>query len=253
MKASRRHAERRTPGGRRNIDFPVRRGHVVVDDDACASGRLALGRFALGDVVAEELVLRALQLTLGNGFMPQLVELRDERLLRLFGCVPWLDDRDRKKQVRLFNDVAAAVRGRRDALLVDERFENPRALAIREDLRRDMQRVRVRMSVIGDRIGDDDGRQRPVFGGRDPPLATKGRLLRIFAWNRALARGNPAEIFGDQLHRLGRVEVADEGERGVARHIVRAVKLAHVGHRGGVEILHAADGGVLVGMHDDAL
>ena len=70
-----------------------------------------------------------------------------------------------------------------------------------------------------------------------------------------MSRGTGRAAFGtrpkycvDQLHRLRRIEVADDRDRRVLRHVVGVVEFAHVVDRGRLEIRHAADRRVLVRM-----
>ena len=58
-----------------------------------------------------------------------------------------------------------------------------------------------------------------------------------------------AVVLLDQARGLVGVEVADDGERRIGRHVVGAIELADVGDGGGLEVLHAADDRVLVRMH----
>ena len=75
-----------------------------------------------------------------------------------------------------------------------------------------------------------------------------------------MSRGTGRSDFGtrprylrDELLRFLRVEVADEHERRVVRHVVGAEEVADVVDRRGLEILHAADRRVLVGMDGERL
>ncbi len=84
--------------------------------------RLAPHRLAIDDVIAEELVLGSLQLSLANRLAAQLVELRDERFLDLIVRPSRRNERDSEKQIRLLDDVAAPECRERDLLLIDERL-----------------------------------------------------------------------------------------------------------------------------------
>ena len=48
----------------------------------------------------------------------------------------------------MLDQLGFAERRERDLLLVDERPVDPRAVAVRQDLREDVQRIRVRMAVV---------------------------------------------------------------------------------------------------------
>ena len=100
---------------------------------------------------------------------------------------------------------------RRDAqpFLVDQLPVDPRALAVGQDLRRDVQRIRVGVAVVGDVVRDDDGRQRPGCSSVDAPLF---RLRRLFGMSRGTGRsdlGTRPKYCVDELQRLRRFEVAD--------------------------------------------
>ena len=232
---------------REDLHFAIGRRDVAVNDDRVRElARLAANRFAIDDVVAEELILRALQLALGNRLGAQLVELGDQRLLDLFVRVAGRHQRHREEQIRLFDDVAAAERRQRDALFVDERLIDARAVAVGQNLRRQMQRIRIGVAVPRNRIGDDDGGQRPVLVDRHAALGLRRLLARVFARDDAIGFRDAAEILRHHLLGLRHVEVADDGDRRVARHVEHVVEVAHVLDRGRVEIFHAADRRVLV-------
>ena len=149
----------------------------------------------------------------------------------------------------MLDDVAAAERADAQPLVVDQLAQNAGALAVGQDLRRDMQRVRVRVPVVGDVVGDDHRRQRPGLLHHRALLLRRRRLLRDVARHRPRRLRHAAEVLVDHLHRLRRVEVADDRDRRVLRHVVGAVEVAHVLDRGRLEVGHAADGRMLVGMH----
>ena len=98
---------------------------------------------------------------LGDRLGLQPIELGDQRLDGLLRRLPRLHDRDGVEQVRILDQVRAAERVDRELLLVDQLLVDARALAVGQHLRGDVQRVRVRMAVVGDVIRDDDRRQRP--------------------------------------------------------------------------------------------
>ena len=102
---------------------------------------LAADRLAVDDVVAEELVLGALQLALGDRLGAKLVELGNQRLFDFLGRVSRCHERDREEQVRFFDDVAAAERRYRNLLLVYQRLVDTRAVAVGQNLRRQVERI----------------------------------------------------------------------------------------------------------------
>ena len=89
---------------------------------------------------------------------------------------------------------------------------------------------------------------------RDALLLRLRRLLRDVARHRALAPSARGRGTGStSCLRLRRIEVADEHQRRVRRHVVGLVEVAHVVDRRRLEILHAADRRVLVGVHRERL
>ena len=87
--------------------------------------RLLLIRLAPENVVARELVLRALQLVRADrlGFEP--IELGDESVHRFFRRVTRLHDGDGKKDVGILDEIGAAKRRDGDPLLVHQPLVNP--------------------------------------------------------------------------------------------------------------------------------
>jgi len=109
----------------KDLELAVGGLDVVMNHDRV--GQLAgflLIRLAPEDVVARELILRALQLVLADRLGLQLVELRDQPVDRLLRPMAWLDERDGIKQIRILDDIRLAGRGERDALVVDELLVN---------------------------------------------------------------------------------------------------------------------------------
>ena len=151
----------------------------------------------------------------------------------------------------MLDEVAAAERAEAQPLVVDQLAQDAGALPVGQDLRRDVQRVRIRMPVVGDVIRDDHRRQRPRFLHDGALLLRHRRLLRDVARHRPRRLRHAAEVLVDQLQRLRRVEVADDRHGGVFRHVVGAVEVAHVLDRRRFEIRHAADRRMLVRMHQE--
>ena len=110
------------------------------------------------------------------------------------------------------------------------------------------------MAVVGDVVRDDDRRQRPRLLERDPPLLRSAAApsgCRAAPAARPSARGRSTAA--TSCLRLRRLEVADERQRRVLRHVVGRVEIAHVVDRRRLEVLHAADRRVLVGMRRERL
>jgi hypothetical protein len=63
------------------------------------------------------------------------------------------------------------------------------------------------------------------------------------------AFGTRAKYWFDQVGDRVGVEVADDHQRRILRHVIGLVEVAHVVDRRRVQVGHAADGRVLVGMH----
>ena len=100
---------------------------------------------------------------------------------------------------------------------------------------------------------NDDGGKRPRLLQRHPLLLGLQRLFRDIARHRARGFRHPAQILIHQLHGLRRIEIADEHHGRVLRHVIGAVELAHVIDRRRLQILHAADRRVHVGMNRERL
>ena len=92
--------------------------------------------------------MRPLQLVLGDRLRLQPIELRDQRVGRLLRRLARLHDGDGVEQVRILDEVGLAERRDRDLLLVDQLLVDARALAVRQHLGRDVQRIRVRVAVV---------------------------------------------------------------------------------------------------------
>ncbi len=107
------------------------------------------------------------------------------------------------------------------------------------------------MAVVGDVMRDDHGRQRPRLLDRDALFPDHRRLLRDVARHALLRLRDPAVVLLHQARRLVGVEVADDRERGVGGHVVAAIERADVVDGGRLEVLHAADDRMLVGMHGE--
>ena len=230
-----------------NVDLRVRAGDVVVDHRGMRQvKRLLLVGLAADDVVAHELVLRAVQLMARHGGGLQVFELREQRLFDGFRGLTGRNDRHRVEQVRVLEDVRAAERRDRDALVVDEVARDPRALPVEQDLRRQVQRVRIWMTVVRDVIRDDHRRQRPFLLDDGATLLRLFRLLGDVVGHRFGGLRHATEVLRDELHGLRRVEVTDERHDRVFRHVIGVVEIAHVVERRRLEILHAADRRVLV-------
>jgi hypothetical protein len=108
------------------------------------------------------------------------------------------------------------------------------------------------MPVVRDLVGHDHCRQRPRLAQRELQLALLCGLLRNVPRYRIALR-HAAQVLLDQRQRLLGFEVADQRERRVVRHVVRVVEFAHRGNRRGLQVLHAPDRLVLVGMRRKCL
>ena len=205
-------------------------------------------------VVARELVLGALQLAVARRLGLGAVELGDQGRGDRLRRPPRLHQGHRVEQVRILDDDALAEGRDRHLLLVDQAAVNPGALSVRQDLRQDVERVGVRMPVVGDGVRDDHRRQRPVVGlHRHPAAPGHRRLARQVARHRLLRLRHAAEVVLDHLQRVVGLEVADEGQGGVLRHVVGVEELLHVLDRRRLDVFHRADRLVLVGMGGERL
>ena len=102
----------------------------------------------------------------------------------------------------MLDELRLAERGERDLLLVDERAVDPRAVAVRQNLREDVQRIGVRVAVVRDVVRR---RPRPAaasFGDGEPsprPCAPAPSGCRAAP---AFPRGTRAEVLLDERLRL---------------------------------------------------
>ena len=225
-----------------------------MDDDRVRQlSGLLLVRFAAHDVIARELVLAPLQLVIGNRFRFQAIELRDERRRHFLGRVSRLDNRNGIEQIRILDQVGVAECSYSHLLFVHELVVDPRRLAVRQHLRRDVQRIRIRVAVVRDVVRNDHGGQRPRLAERHPFFLRLRRLLGNVARHLAFRLRHAPEVLGGELQRLGGIEVPDEHARCVRRYVVRAIEIPHVVDRRRFEIGHAADRGVFVRMNGERL
>src|SRR5206468_13134018 len=100
----------------------------------------------------------------------------------------------------------SAKGGERNLLLVDQLPVDPGALPVGEHLRRDVQRVRIRVTIERDVMRDDDGRQRPGFLEPYAPLFGLRRFFRDITRHGPVRLGYPPEIFRDEILRFLRTE-----------------------------------------------
>ena len=129
-----------------DVELTIRSRDVVVDHRGVSQvcGFL-LVRGPADDVIARELILGALQLMLAHRFRLEPLQFLDQRGLGLSRRSAGLNKGDRKKEVRMLDDVALPERGHRHLLLVDEPSMDPRALTVGQNFRRDMQGIGIRM------------------------------------------------------------------------------------------------------------
>ena len=158
----------------------------------------------------------------------EVVELREHLALDGLERLPGRRDRDRVKQVRVLQDIGVPEGGNRDPLVVDEVARHPRALAVKQNLRRQVQRVRIGMPVVHDVIRDDDGRERPFFLDRRAAFLRLLRLFRDIARHRPGGLRHAAEVLLHQLRGLRGIKVADNRHHRVFRNVVRVVEIADI-------------------------
>ena len=191
---------------------------VAVDDRGVGEHVGLVGDGEAGQqVVPGPLVLGALQLALADRLLAQPIELGGQRLDGGLGRLPGLHDRGGEEQVGVLDDVAAAEGGQRQPLLVDQRAVDARAVPVGQHLVDDVQRIAVRVPVVGDRVGDDHRRQRHVV----VTVRRRSAVCAAPSGCRAHPPSGPwyaAEVALHQRHRLGRVEVAGDHQHGVLRH-----------------------------------
>ena len=215
--------------------------------------RLLLDRQPAQDVVARELVLGALQLTLGDALGLELVELGDQRLLHVIRRLARIDECDGIEDAGGLQEAAAAERGQGEAGLVDQLAIDPRGLAVGQRLRHHEHRIRIGMAVVGRLVRHHHRRQRPGLLEVDPALLGVHRLLRDVARHRRRRLGDAGEVLIHQADRVVRLEVAGDQQRGVVRHVVGVVERADIINGRRIEVVHAADHRVLVGMHVEGM
>lgn len=133
------------------------------------------------------------------------------------------------------------------AVAAHEAVVEAAGLAAAEDGEGQVGRVGLAGAVVREPVGGHQG------AGRDVLVDVLADLPAEGVGQGAVARGLLAVVAGDGaevlLHPgdglLG-VDVADDGEDGVVRRVVRAEERAGVLQGGGVEVGHGADGGVVV-------
>src|ERR1041384_1010968 len=128
----------------KDVDLIIGGRDVVVDHGGVRQvQRLLLVALAADDVVAHELVLRALELVRGDTVCLDAFELREHLALDILERLPGRDDGDGIKQIWVLQDVRAAERRHRDPPALYEIARHSRALTVEENLRRKVQRIRV--------------------------------------------------------------------------------------------------------------
>ncbi len=148
----------------------------------------------------------------------------------------------------MFDQVGAAEGRHRQPLLVDEAAVDARAVAVRQHLGEHVHRVGIGVAVVGDVVRDDHRRQRPRFFERDPLFDRLHRLRGDVARHLAGAGRDAPEVARDQVGGLRHVEVAGDDHRGVGGNVEGVEEGPDVVDGGRVEVGHAADDRVLVGV-----
>ncbi len=220
------------------------------DDRVADVAGLAVVGFAIAKDRGDDLILRLLELGARHRLVVQRADDLEERFLPLVGGVAAGHGDRGDEQPCVFPVISVGLGVLRDLLPVDEGFVEPRRVALREDCRSDDERGRIGAGRRRDEPGHAHRRQRhvrPLLGELLQLFA--GRLLHGDARDRQVRMRNRAEVFVDPHVELRLVEVADNHEDGVVGAVERSMKGLHVGKRGGVEVLDAADAGALVWMH----
>src|SRR5579872_6247612 len=123
----------------------------------------------------------------------------------------------------------------------------PRTLAARQNSRRDIESIGVGVAHRGQMIQVEHGGQRDI-GVVLRELAEFGlrRLGCRHPRNGILALRNLSEILLCPGHRIRTIEVADNHDSSVVGNVIRVKELLHIRRGCLIQILHTADGGVLV-------
>src|SRR5262249_18313640 len=126
----------------KNVKLAVRGRDVIVNHDRVNElARLQLVGLASDDVVTRELVLGALQLAFRDRFSFQAIQLRNKRVGNLLRGVGRLNDRDGIEEIWMLDQVRLPEGRGGHLRLVHKLLVNARALAVREHLRGNVQRI----------------------------------------------------------------------------------------------------------------
>ena len=123
----------------------------------------------------------------------------------------------------------------------------PAAAPAGEDLGGYLQGVELARAIGRAAIADMDSLEGHVVG-HDLAMGRRGVRLRSPEGGQLLVGLDGPEVALDRLDDRGLVDIAGHREHGVVGHVVGAEEGLHVLERRGVEILHRADGRVMVGM-----
>ena len=98
---------------------------------------------------------------------------------------------------------------------------------------------------------DECGQRHVLINPRDTfhSLLRLGRNVASRSTEGSWAVGKAPEVPFDKRFRGGRIEISDNHENGIIRHIVFVIERLNVCNAGAIQVLHAADGHVPVGMN----
>ena len=136
-----------------------------------------------------------------------------------------------------------------DLLVADEPPVEPAALATRQDLPGEVERIEPRVAEDRGPVAHVDARQRDLVVDRLATFTTERRRERQVAERRDVRAGRdgPEVALGRRPDVRG-LDIADHRQDGVVRRVVGPEEGAHVLDRRGVEVVHRADGRVMVRM-----
>src|SRR3984957_12449634 len=195
------------------------------------------------------LILGLLQFPGFDGLSLQTVQYGDQRLLAIFRRVAGIHNRVGPVKIRIFGKICRTSGLHRDLILVDQSLVETATFAAGKNVGSEVERIGIGRVARGNLVTDDNsGKRRVGIGLLNDPLGVLRRFGMVYARNRFSGGRDAIEIFPGPEQRLLGIEIADDDQRGVVRFVEGVEELADVFDFRAIEIGHAADGGVMVGV-----